>query len=234
MDLHDFTDLILVQALRQFLWSFRLPGEAQKIDRMMETFAQRYCQLNPTHMPSGAACPVVTVMCKAAVQGGCGGGVGGTPTAVQTVCVPMDAPMWGKYNAAGATSGMSYDNVGIGFLTSIVLVSEEGWTTIVYTLWNTWGSAWFVSIMAILSVLFLDDYLNIVADANVSLAFVDAMDAQHEEEAFDALPETKAEAKRLEDIALREMFGAAYDVDAPTAGATNYGIYTTGSIVLVP
>ncbi|KAH8376878.1 hypothetical protein KR093_001886, partial [Drosophila rubida] len=44
--LHDFTNLILVQALRQFLWSFRLPGEAQKIDRMMECFAQRYCQLN--------------------------------------------------------------------------------------------------------------------------------------------------------------------------------------------
>lgn len=33
--------------LRQFLWSFRLPGEAQKIDRMMEAFAQRYCLCNP-------------------------------------------------------------------------------------------------------------------------------------------------------------------------------------------
>lgn len=32
---------------RQFLWSFRLPGEAQKIDRMMETFASRYCLCNP-------------------------------------------------------------------------------------------------------------------------------------------------------------------------------------------
>ena len=31
VELHDFTDLILVQALRQFLWSFRLPGEAQKV-----------------------------------------------------------------------------------------------------------------------------------------------------------------------------------------------------------
>ncbi|ELK38012.1 Cytohesin-1 [Myotis davidii] len=40
--LHEFTDLNLVQALRQFLWSFRLPGEAQKIDRMMEAFAQRF------------------------------------------------------------------------------------------------------------------------------------------------------------------------------------------------
>lgn len=32
---------------RQFLWSFRLPGEAQKIDRMMEAFAARYCLCNP-------------------------------------------------------------------------------------------------------------------------------------------------------------------------------------------
>ncbi|KAG7272094.1 hypothetical protein CRUP_008274 [Coryphaenoides rupestris] len=31
---------------RQFLWSFRLPGEAQKIDRMMEAFAGRYCNCN--------------------------------------------------------------------------------------------------------------------------------------------------------------------------------------------
>ena len=29
--LHEFHDVILVQALRQFLWSFRLPGEAQKV-----------------------------------------------------------------------------------------------------------------------------------------------------------------------------------------------------------
>ncbi|ODN03511.1 Cytohesin-2 [Orchesella cincta] len=47
LDLHNFKDLILVQALREFLWSFRLPGEAQKIDRMMEAFAKRYCQSNP-------------------------------------------------------------------------------------------------------------------------------------------------------------------------------------------
>ncbi|XP_010795520.1 cytohesin-3-like, partial [Notothenia coriiceps] len=47
VELHEFADLNLVQALRQFLWSFRLPGEAQKIDRMMESFASRYCQCNP-------------------------------------------------------------------------------------------------------------------------------------------------------------------------------------------
>ncbi|CAG7634768.1 unnamed protein product [Allacma fusca] len=60
VSLHDFTDLILVQALRQFLWSFRLPGEAQKIDRMMETFAQRYCQLNPDIFTNTDTCYVLS------------------------------------------------------------------------------------------------------------------------------------------------------------------------------
>ncbi|KHN74831.1 Brefeldin A-inhibited guanine nucleotide-exchange protein 1 [Toxocara canis] len=36
-----------VAALRQFLDGFRLPGEAQKIDRLMEKFASRYCECNP-------------------------------------------------------------------------------------------------------------------------------------------------------------------------------------------
>lgn len=58
--LHDFTDLILVQALRQFLWSFRLPGEAQKIDRMMERFAHRYCELNPAIFKNPDTCFVLS------------------------------------------------------------------------------------------------------------------------------------------------------------------------------
>ncbi|XP_070506933.1 cytohesin-1 [Chironomus tepperi] len=60
VELHDFTNLILVQALRQFLWSFRLPGEAQKIDRMMECFAQRYCQLNPDIFTNADTCYVLS------------------------------------------------------------------------------------------------------------------------------------------------------------------------------
>ena len=45
--MQELQDMLIVSALRQFLWSFRLPGEAQKIDRMMEKFAERYCELNP-------------------------------------------------------------------------------------------------------------------------------------------------------------------------------------------
>jgi brefeldin A-inhibited guanine nucleotide-exchange protein len=37
-----FKDLRFVDALRVFLQSFRLPGEAQKIDRFMLKFAERY------------------------------------------------------------------------------------------------------------------------------------------------------------------------------------------------
>lgn len=43
----DFTELRFVEALRRFLQTFRLPGEAQKIDRFMLKFADRYLQGNP-------------------------------------------------------------------------------------------------------------------------------------------------------------------------------------------
>ena len=39
--LFDFTGLSFSEALRTFLHSFRLPGEAQCIDRLMESFAKR-------------------------------------------------------------------------------------------------------------------------------------------------------------------------------------------------
>ncbi|KAK6645643.1 Brefeldin A-inhibited guanine nucleotide-exchange protein 1 [Polyplax serrata] len=49
VDLLDFKEKDLVLALRQFLEGFRLPGEAQKIDRLMEKFASRYCECNPNN-----------------------------------------------------------------------------------------------------------------------------------------------------------------------------------------
>lgn len=42
VDMMDFTDMHFDEAIRLFLSGFRLPGEAQKIDRMMEKFAERY------------------------------------------------------------------------------------------------------------------------------------------------------------------------------------------------
>jgi len=42
VDQLDFKNIPFVDALRLFLQSFRLPGEAQKIDRYMLKFAERY------------------------------------------------------------------------------------------------------------------------------------------------------------------------------------------------
>ncbi|DAZ95196.1 TPA: hypothetical protein N0F65_013041 [Lagenidium giganteum] len=42
VDMMDFTGLEIDVAIRHFLAGFRLPGESQKIDRMMEKFAERY------------------------------------------------------------------------------------------------------------------------------------------------------------------------------------------------
>ena len=36
----DFNNMDLVEALRAFLSKFRLPGEAQKIDRIIESFSK--------------------------------------------------------------------------------------------------------------------------------------------------------------------------------------------------
>merc|ERR1711972_253394 len=46
VDMFNWNGLDIVQALRSFLESFQLPGEAQKVDRLMEKFAARYLECN--------------------------------------------------------------------------------------------------------------------------------------------------------------------------------------------
>ncbi|KAL6603004.1 hypothetical protein ACP70R_043365 [Stipagrostis hirtigluma subsp. patula] len=47
VDALNFEGMDFGQAIRFLLQGFRLPGEAQKIDRIMEKFAERYCKCNP-------------------------------------------------------------------------------------------------------------------------------------------------------------------------------------------
>lgn len=47
VDSFNFHGIEFDEAIRLFLQGFRLPGEAQKIDRIMEKFAERYCKCNP-------------------------------------------------------------------------------------------------------------------------------------------------------------------------------------------
>ena len=55
VDMLDFAKLGFVAAIRKFLSGFRLPGEAQKIDRLMEKFAARYVQCNPENATFASA-----------------------------------------------------------------------------------------------------------------------------------------------------------------------------------
>jgi len=57
---HDFENKSLDVGLRDFLWSFRLPGEAQKIDRMMEAFATQFCACNPNDFKTVDTCYVLS------------------------------------------------------------------------------------------------------------------------------------------------------------------------------
>ena len=64
--LHEFKDLTLVEAFKKFLWSFRLPKEAKPINsnlliRLVDKFAQRYCELNPSICKSQGLCAELTI-----------------------------------------------------------------------------------------------------------------------------------------------------------------------------
>lgn len=52
VDSFDFQGMEFDEAIRAFLQGFRLPGEAQKIDRIMEKFAECYCKCNPNAFTS--------------------------------------------------------------------------------------------------------------------------------------------------------------------------------------
>eukprot|EP00258_Populus_trichocarpa_P038178 XP_024454197.1 brefeldin A-inhibited guanine nucleotide-exchange protein 1 isoform X2 [Populus trichocarpa] len=52
VDSFNFKVMGFGEAIRFFLRGFRLPGEAQKIDRIMEKFAERFCKCNPNSFTS--------------------------------------------------------------------------------------------------------------------------------------------------------------------------------------
>ncbi|CAF3557551.1 unnamed protein product [Rotaria socialis] len=56
----DFFSTDIVEALRRYLYTFLLPGEAQKIDRIMEAFAQRYYECNPDIYANAEVCFILS------------------------------------------------------------------------------------------------------------------------------------------------------------------------------
>ncbi len=52
IDLYNFKKTSFIDALRILLSGFRLPGEGQKVDRVMEKFGEKYVRDNPSSFSS--------------------------------------------------------------------------------------------------------------------------------------------------------------------------------------
>lgn len=127
------------------------------LDAQSPAFAATNLPTLASFAPAPPACPVVTVdVCNGAHPDFC---VTTAPREIQSVCLPFQNPMaW----TGGVGMGMSYDNVGIGWLTSDVVESEEGWSTVVYGLWNSFGSGWFIALLMTAYVLIVDDFVSVL------------------------------------------------------------------------
>lgn len=64
VDSFKFEGMDFGEAIRFFLRGFRLPGEAQKIDRIMEKFAERYCKCNPNSFTSADTAVCSCLLCN--------------------------------------------------------------------------------------------------------------------------------------------------------------------------
>lgn len=51
----EMENLPFLRSLRVFLSKFKLPGEAQQVDRILEAFAQAFCKVNPEAFSGGAS-----------------------------------------------------------------------------------------------------------------------------------------------------------------------------------
>ncbi|KAK9464683.1 hypothetical protein V1512DRAFT_267671 [Lipomyces arxii] len=60
IDSFDFTDKRIDVGLRELLESFRLPGEAQQIERVVEKFSERYCEFGTTDIANKDAAFVLS------------------------------------------------------------------------------------------------------------------------------------------------------------------------------
>ena len=49
MELYDFGSINILAALRVLCGRLVLKGESQQVDRILDKFAQRWCQCNPDH-----------------------------------------------------------------------------------------------------------------------------------------------------------------------------------------
>lgn len=51
----NFKDLTILEAMRYYLSLFEMPGEGQKVERILEHFSQKYSEENPEHYTADGA-----------------------------------------------------------------------------------------------------------------------------------------------------------------------------------
>ena len=142
--------------------------------------------------PGPAACPAAWAVMP-----------DGSTRLQNSTCLDFQNPLsWGQ-----PQMGLSYDNVGIGFLTTYVMESEEGWANIVYTLWNGWGANWVVAIFFVFCIFSIDDFTAVMTDACSWDAFQEAIAFEADQDAEERRPEVVAHSRALERAALSEMWG---------------------------
>jgi Sec7-like guanine-nucleotide exchange factor len=62
----NFDNMHFVDSLKKLLAGFRLPGEGQKVDRIMEKFGEKYCRDNPDKFETAECVYLLayaTIMC---------------------------------------------------------------------------------------------------------------------------------------------------------------------------
>jgi len=154
---------------------------------------------------AGAACP------PRAFDVGLGGGL------TNGTCAQMGAPLsW------GGGGGMTFGAFGFALLTSFVASSEEGWTTVVYSLWATWGWRWLVCV-AFSALVIAEDVGVTLSDALISHAYYTAADADRVRADTEAAPAVVKTRLRQEAEAHAEMWGTGARALAPGGGAVGLG-----------
>lgn len=146
---HNFSGISIVQALRNFLWHFRLPGESQKIDRIMEQFAKHFCCQNPEIFDHSDTCYTLcyaTIMLNTSLY---------NPSVKERMSLDNFIQLTSSMNVSKELVNLIYNSIRSepfkfpeenehDSLTTFFQVDKQGWLTKQGSRYKTWSKRWFV------------------------------------------------------------------------------------------
>lgn len=93
------------------------------------------------------------------------------------------------------------DDVGIGFLTTYVIETEEGWATAFYPMWHSWGAPWLVAIWFLYVIMFIDEYVGVMLDASNWIVYLDSSAREIKKAEYEGSAKAISEIVSLERVA---------------------------------